>query len=671
MQICGLSSFGFLFGLLLLAAVIEGATRLLLDDIVGWSVSPDAPAEIVAGFERRHQLVASVLSIVLGIAACWIFGIGILQWLNLGVPNVPPEQARVLDYVFTGLVIGGGTRAVAAILRSVGLLPSLPFERKKAVPRQTSTSVPTEAQPSEMSTGVVARLIEVASLPGIFWKTLQVPPNHVGVIYAGEVGAQVLQPGQHTVRWLGAREPTLIALIDTSEFTLIPISRRLTSADGELVDWVFKVKARVADPLRFATRTLDHQPLVDQRNLANLLVADLTPAIQAEVDDYDAGTLFDSPAAHTNIVRRLVPHLHDICADHGLEEKDFASVSFAPALDEVQALDHLEGLTGESGRKEIEKTFEANPEPEQAIKMLETKTGTPRLFTPDEETQIKQDAAKPGGLARIVNLLGRAVERKMSEVRQRVEDQIEQVLVRERRPATKMDKFLQRNARLLAWATRLKLLGGAIVSAITVLGILRPELLPKETVSTAQILGASLGLLTAVGAFVASLWLDAEYHRRKEDFERGWLNRLSAERVLEADALQRTRVVTELQKIGDELREARNRIVYQRKETAIQMKEIEEKANRFRQEVEGAETGHLQLVSGNRVSAQQAQRLGDLGAGLSRDAEKLTQRGMTLNELVQKSDWDGVDAVVATFDRVLTDLRNRFSNRATILRGTA
>lgn len=661
-ELCGLGNVGFLFGLLLIAAAVEAVTRLVLQDILGWRAPAHASPEEIADFERRYQLAASTLAVLIGVGVCGVFGIGILHWLKIGIPNLPPEQTRVLDYIFTGFIIGGGTRAVSALLKAWGLLPSLPFERKDKVKSQPSSAGAT-VPPAD----VIARLVEVDALPGLLWKTLDVPPAHVGVLYSGDVGAKVLPAGKHIVRALGAREPKFAALIDTTEFTLTPLSPRLTTADGESLDWTWRARLRVNEPLRFATRVLDHQPLVDRRALANRAVSELGAAIQSVVNDYDAGTLFDQPTASANIVRRLLPALDQFCADNGLERTEFASLDFAPALDEADALERLEALAGEAGQKALAQQLEAAPNVEQAVKAVEEKAGTPRLLTPEEEKQVKQDLATPATQARGIALLGRAIERKLNEVRQRVEDRLEQLLTQERRQ-TKMDKFMQRNAQLLAWATRLKLLGGVIVAAIPVIGVFAPDLIPDST--TLRAVGAAIGLVAAVAAFLGSLWLGSEFNQRRADFERGWLNRLSAERVLESEALLRARVANELRQAADNLRAARNRLVAQRTETAIRMKEVEEKMNRLRQEVEGAETGQLLLRMGERVSAKQAQRLMDLQTSLRRDAEQLTARASALGEPIANSNLDAVEQAVAACDATLTSMRNRFAQRAMILRGS-
>ncbi|MCL5952600.1 MAG: SPFH domain-containing protein [Chloroflexi bacterium] len=669
-QICGLPSAGFLFGLLLIAAAVEGVTHILLEDIVGWQAPRDASPAQIADFERREPLVASSLAVLLGIAVCWIFGIGILHWLNLGIPNVSQEWARLLDFGFTGLIVGGGTRAVSALLKSAGLLPNWPFGSKPAATPASGRNEPiAPSQPisaPDPNAAVIARLVEVDGLPGIFWKTFLVPPDHNGVLYTGNAPAKVVPPGQHIIRWIGSREPALAALVDMTEFPLLATAHHLTSADGEPLDWTFRVRMRVTDALRFAARVLDTQPLIDRRTLANIVAADLSPAIQAAVNDYDAGTLFDNPRSLSQVIGCVSKPLDDSCADNGLTEAEITSIDFAPAVDEAQAIEKLETLQGESGKQEIEQQLKASPDVESAVKALEDKTGSPHLLTPEEEKQVKQELAKPGGQARGIAVLSQAIERRMNGLRQRIEDRIEQVLLHDRHQ-TKQDKFLQRNAALLAWATRLKLLAGILFSAITFVGIVAPGLVQDD--STIKIMAAGFGLLATVGAFIGSQWLDSEYSRRKEDFERGWLNRLSAERVLESDALLRARTANELTKMADCWREVRHHMVSDHLDRAVRLKEIEEKANRLRQELEGAETGGLVLMLGDRVSAKQAQRLMDLGTGLRRDAEKLTVQSATLDRMVQKSDWLAVDETISAANSALSNLRNCFANRAMILKG--
>ncbi len=658
--ICGLPSLGFLFGLLLLAAAIEGIVRLFLDDILGWQLPPNTPPDQAAEFERRKRLVAVVLSIGLGIAVCWAFGIGILRWLNLGLPNVPPEATSVVDYVFTGLVIGGGTRAVAALLRGVGFLPAT---------RPAPTAAADPADPlsaTEPTRDMLAQNMRVDELPGFLWKTLLVPPNYVGLLYSRGVPTASLPPGKHIVRWIGAREPTMAALVDVNEFGTNPVSAHQVTADGEPLDCKFHLRARVADPLRFGARVLDCQPLVDRRTVANLLVAELNPSIQGAVAGYDAGSLFDNPAARANLLRRLTPPLSEFCTDHGLEQKEFTSLDFEAAVDPAQAIAQLESYQNEDGKKEIARQAESGASGEQVIKQLEEKTGISHLLTPQEEQEVKQSLAAPGGQARGIPVIERAVDRKLSELERRVEDEIEQSSVRDR-DQTKLDEFFQKNVGLLTFADKLKMFAGLLISALTVAGIAAPDRIPNRNI--VELSAAGLGLLGGVLALIGSAWLSSEFGKRKSQFQNGWLNRLSAERVLDSDACLRAQAEKELAKVTEQWRESRNRLVGQRKEAAIRLKEIEERANRLRQQILGAETGGLILKTGHRVSARQAQRLIDLDHQVLRSAEDLSRQGAALRDAAAQANWAVADEIILASDTALSALRDCFANRATILHG--
>lgn len=659
-ELCGLPNVTFLFGLLLIAALIEAVTHWLLKDWLGWQPPPDTTPDARADYEARRRLVAGTLAVLAGIGICWAFGIGIFQWLGIGKNDPNATWVRALDYLITGVVIGGGTGVVGALLNAWGLFPGLPFERKpqpQALPAANSAPATSPSQPAPP--GIIARTVLVDALPGVFGKSLVVPPGYAGVLYHGEVAATSLPPGTHTVRRIGAREPILAALIDTHELTLEPTSHNLETADGERLDWTWRARVSVSDPLQFATRVLAGQPLVDRRALANWLAVESESAIQGIVREYATDTLLEQSTANAHIARRARAPFAQLCAEHGLAVGEFAAVDFAPAMDEARAIEQLQASQAE---------IAANAPIAQTVKTLEEKSGATPLLTPAEAQQLQQTLAQPDGQARGIALLGRAVERKLNELRQRVEDQIEQTLLRERKPS-KMDKFTQRNVRLLAWATRLKLIGGVIVSALTLVGVLAPNLAPNDT--SLKLGGAAFGLIAALAAFLGSLWMDSEYHQRKQDYDRGWLNRLSAERVLASDAATRARTATELGKAAAALRATRQRIATQRTATAIRLKEIEEQANRLAQELQNAETGEWRLRIGERVSAVQAQRLLNLETALWRDAEKLTQTSGTLATLVAQAQWDQVDAHIAPLDATLMTLRQRFADRAQVLRGAA
>jgi hypothetical protein len=662
MTLPGLTDAGFLVNLMLLAAAIEGCTRLVLEDLLGWSAPPDKSPP-AAGARRRYQAAAVVLGLALGLGACWLWGIGLLNWLKLGIPRLSAEQAEALDFSFTGLLVGGGTRGVSALLNAKGLLRSWSLGRKEqAAPAAVPAAI---AQEPRIPPGpVLARLLEVEALPGLLWKSLVVPPGHAGVTIWNGAAEAILKPGPHRIRWITSREPSQVALLDSGEFTLQPLAQNLASADGEPVDWAFRLRARIGDPVRFVDRVVAGQPLVDQRALANLLLADLTPAFRAEVNDFEAGALFDSPSAASAVLRALAPRFQELCAGSGLEQLDLASVDFTPALDDKPTLDDLETLETAVGRV-AEQPVVSAATAQDALKVIEAQAATPGLLTAQEELQVKQDLAKPGGSGRAAETLTKAIERKFGLVRQRLEDRVEQLLFRERHPA-KVDKFRERNAPLLAWASRLRLLAAIILSAVTLMGILRPEIVPDST--AIRLAAAGTSLATAVAAFIGSLLLGCEFERRQSDHQRGWLNRLSAERVLAAEALDRGRTAAELGKLGLGLRELRQPAADRNVNLAIRMKDLESKTLNLRQEVENAETGGLILREG-RLSTRQVAKIMGLQESMLQTAEKLTSRCVSLRAPLAQGDWAAAEGGLSFLEASLLDLRNRFSDRPLLLRG--
>lgn len=671
MELCGLPQLGFLFALLILAAVIENVTRILLEDVLGWQLAADARPEQVSAFTRRWSLASTLLAVGIGIAVCWIFNIGILQWLNLGGANGSSEPARWFDYVLTGFIIGGGTRAVGAVMKATGIMPGLPFERKSSNQRTHKTTnqpAPPSLIPLLPLADTIAQLIQVDALPGLARKLLTIPPNSSGVLYTQNAATLTLEPGQHRVKWVWAREPALAAVIDAKPFTLQPTATQLTAADGETLDAMFQMQARVTDVLRFAARALDTQPLLDRRALANQLAAAWKPALNAQVQHYDTGTLLDNATARQEIARRARPALDALCAERGLEITDLMLYKFEPSGDTVQEIANLEALEGPAGQQEIQNLLTAAPNSAQAIQTVEQKAGTPDLLSAEQAKQVTEDLKDKEGVPRAAQLISQAVERKLQALNERVQDRIEQTLAREQR-STKMDKFMRRNARLVAWATRLKLLGGVMVAAIPVIEILAPDFIPEDT--RLKLFAALFGLTVALVAFLFSWRLGAEYNRRKEEFDRGWLTRDSAERVLDADAIKRAEAANALNNFINTLREQRSRIAITQPPVAIQIKEVEDKANRLRQELEGAETGQWTLRQGERFSARQAQRLMDGNTGIEREAAHMTAQCAQVATLIDKTDWNALTELTRSFDATLTGMRQRFSERAIILRGNA
>jgi hypothetical protein len=578
--------------------------------------------------------------------------------------NISPDAPALFFGVFCApaaacpTITGGESvrTLISSILQRRAILPKLSATPKYGRPPYPSAS----ATPIEPGDHLIAQLIEIESLPGVFRKTLQIPPSHIAVRYGGSVPLAEVKPPKCTFWRLGPRHPTLVALIDTTDFLLEACKLNLETADGHKVDWVFQVRLCVADPLRFANRVLDSQPQLDRDSLANLIVAKLSSDIGAEAIHYEAHVLLEMQQASTSFARRLRPQIDEFCSDAGLQELEFRSIRFERSRANVEEMDALTILAGERGKVEVQKQLQADASADGAETLLR-KTGLSDWLSEKSLEQIRASFSKPGGQNAGVDLIVQAVERRLAETEARLKDQFEQDYLREGY-RTKLDKFADENKPVLLWSVRLKQLGALgtlLAAAFSFMAIFYPDL--GGVGNTIKIVGAVLSLLGAIGAFLGSWRLGLSYKERRSDW-------LAADPILKEESVLRARIANELGKNGDVLVGLIGEGDEQSTRFFIRLRETERKTRALQRDIGDAETGFWILAHRERILCEQADGLRSLGYGLLRQTTDLGNCAELVSKGVTSRDWAAAQEALTAFEKILMDMDREFGSREGILR---
>jgi hypothetical protein len=508
----------------------------------------------------------------------------------------------------------------------------------------------------DSSDAIIGRRLTLANLPGFLAKSLDVPPGHVGLVVDGKGAVRVLPPGRHTVvgllrRLFGSVSGWRFALVSTEPVSLLVEVGHVRAGDGEWVDVTCAATVRVADPQRFYAQAMHGEA----GGIVQCLSASIEPAVRQAVagwgsDDLVRGAVSDRLA---NEVRRA---LEPAAGGPGLKLEGLRYVAVRPAD---------EALEVALGRAELEAAL-AEVEMDKKMSQLETQAEWQEFVR-----QLEADYKLPG-LAQEATApaaAGEAVPKK-TQLQKALRRYAE---ARESATAARVERLLgkreKRQPAIVRWWERtvpwLKVVSAVLLVAAMAIYVLLPSVSAAE--KTAGWLELACAVPSAVVVFISALWLERKAARERAAEAGGarlfGLGHGDRERI---DGLVRDQLTSELVTVNGTLRDARDRAYREgQREDALAIKQVEERADRLREQIAAGVSGTATYLTSARVSWEEAERM------LSYD-EKLLAQASDLSDVVEALrqavlNGEPVAEPARQIEAALSDLDHRFQARARFL----
>jgi len=482
--------------------------------------------------------------------------------------------------------------------------------------------------------------LTIADLPGGLTKTLIVPDGAQGVALGPQ--PQVYTPGEHRVvtlwqRLFGKVGDRRWALLPATPFALrVPVPR-LRAGDGAWVDVDVMLTLRVAQPARAATACPVTLP-----DLAAELSAALEPVARQTVTQWAAADLAQ-PKINGRLAAALRPALDAQTETYGLaverliavtvRESDDA-VAEARKRDEIEMEKQIDALTTRAEWLDFIRTFKADFG-------LTTATVDALLGDMDEEGF---DAAR---LRQAVKATATGDEAAL--------------IVRTRRilgapkPPAPLPPAQWEPA--IPW---LKLLSGLVLFVGLALTALAP-LIALENAGLILLITA----LAAIILFVVAFWLEqqAAIRRHTDVAPKPFLEQLGKGDRKRMDRIVREQLARELQVLAKKINDARAHAYREgRREEALALKSVEERANRTRQDVATETYGAAAYLTQANISRQQLETM------LTYDEELLAQSAALgdAGELVRQQVLNATltDQAIKDLEIALSELEHQIQARA-------
>ncbi len=484
----------------------------------------------------------------------------------------------------------------------------------------------------------IGQQLTLADLPGFIAKRFEIPPGHVGLVVDGKGQARTLPPGQHKVigfwrRLLGRVSDWQFAILPSGPFPLrVPVPR-LRAGDGGWIDVEVLAMLRVSDPARAAAT------LAMTIDLAAALSAGMEGPARQAVSGWAAGDV-NRPEIAGRLASLLRPALEAQVEGLGLALEQVVAVTACPSDEAVAVAQKMADIEAALAQVEMEKKMSqlgTEAEWRDFARQLEADYELPKdtlQGAMPAAPEIEDAPATPGSNAARLRQTARgyAASRKAA-----VAVRLERLLGK-RKPKRKPAKppFLHWWERIVPW---FKALGMILMLVGLAAFAFQPGGDPMNR------FGSFVSLLCtlpeAVMLLAAAFWMErqAAIKRQEANPATPRLERLGRGDRQQMDTLVREQVARELRALADKLQDARNRAYREGwREEAMQLKDIETRADRFRQAVEAQSYGPAAYLTQARVSHKELATMLDYDEELLAQMAALNDQAESLRQAVLAGD---------------------------------
>ena len=529
-----------------------------------------------------------------------------------------------------------------------------------------------------------AAVMPVQDLPGRLVKRVDVPPDGFAVVEDSNGNARQLEGRSPAVGgvWHRISHPfgqtsTWATAVKTRQLTLRPSVTNLLTADGELVEADWLVTAEVSDAMTAYQRLIRPALVLTEARLSSALGAQAHSTLRAQVRDYLAEKLLHDPQVVASVSQALSAFLHSYLGIVGFDTLRVEHLTFHRMEERAETAAKLRSLQQRLRQGELQAQMQAIKERYQLqefAEQMEHELEMRQLFRQEElDTlwrNIEADGVEP---AVIVDQTTRLLAEKVEEADQRNETRAQQLAMRlqaEPDAAPFVDQQLAAELgdenglrRLVSF---LRYLGAAVLSAVTLFAILRPDLFGAER--QLEIIAAAFGLLIAVLSLLSADWVASKARQRRM----ARLAELTSGRMSEAeqarvDQLVRLNTIASLKRSTDRVSAAKDALLRANERTlAADLKQIENRLGSLTRQAEVMTP--VFAAQGARTQSQvQAAALADMEEKLLAQAEFLADLGAQAQERAQSSQAAAVQKLIAPLENVALEVKNLFEDRSRVL----
>ncbi len=488
----------------------------------------------------------------------------------------------------------------------------------------------------------IGQRLTLADLPGFIAKQFEVPPGHIGLVVDGKGKTRTLPPGRHKVigfwrRLLGRVSDWQFAILPSGPFPLrVPVPR-LRAGDGGWIDVEVLAMLRVSDPARAAAA------LATPINLAAALSAGMEGPARQAVSGWAAGDV-NRPEIAGRLASLLRPALEAQVEGLGLALEQVVAVTACLSDEAVAVAQKMADIEAALAQVEMEKKMSqlgTEAEWRDFARQLEADYELPKdtlQGAMPTAPETEDGTSAPGSNAARLRQTARgyAASRKAA-----VAVRLERLLGKrkpKRKPKSKPAKppFSHWWERIVPW---FKALGMILMLVGLAAFAFQPGGDPMNR------FGSFVSLLCtlpeAVMLLAAAFWMErqAAIKRRGVNPSTPRLERLGRGDRQQMDTLVRAQVARELRALADKLQDARNRAYREGwREEAMQLKDIETRADRFRQAVEAQSYGPAAYLTQARVSHKELATMLDYDEELLAQMAALNDQAESLRQAVLAGD---------------------------------